>query len=175
MFKEDFCVVGNAPSELGKGSGGAIDACEQVFRFNNYRINGFEEDYGTKTTHWVTTYARDITPRPANNIVCPLPLNIDKHRKRYNFTHPDYLKDNFDNTNFIPVEIFEELKSIIPNPSTGIALLYWIRTELGHLDPDRVYGFSFFDKSQAHHYFDKNKACNHNGDIEKQLFHEMIK
>ena len=42
-------VVGNAPSEIGRKKGAEIDAHDLVIRFNNFRLKGFEDDYGSKT------------------------------------------------------------------------------------------------------------------------------
>jgi hypothetical protein len=176
MFKENYCVVGNAPSEVGKGAGEIIDACEQIFRFNNFvTSDDYQNDYGLSTTHWVTTFARDIKPKiQPYQVVCPLPLNIPKYLKRYSFTNVDTLRGHLGTAVFIPSEYFEELLTIIPNPSTGISLLFWMWKELCTLDEDRVKGFTFFDKSQKHHYFDEHKACMHKGDLEKALYHKMI-
>lgn len=176
MFKEDYCVVGNAPSEVGNGNGGGIDACVQIFRFNNFvTSDDYQNDYGLSTTHWVTTFAKDVKPRShPYQVVCPLPLNVPKYLKRYSYTNIRALRANLGTTKFIPVEYFEELLTIIPNPSTGISLLFWMWKELGTLDEDRVKGFTFFDKSQKHHYFDEHKACMHKGDLEKALYLKMI-
>lgn len=50
---KSIAVVGNGPSEVGKGSGSEIDSHDVVFRINNYAIDGYENDYGTKTDIWV--------------------------------------------------------------------------------------------------------------------------
>lgn len=50
----DIIVVGNGGSILDKNKGWAIDNYNEVVRFNNYRIVGYEADVGTKTTIWFT-------------------------------------------------------------------------------------------------------------------------
>lgn len=50
---KSVAVVGSGPYELGKNKGKEIDSHEVVIRFNDYRIEGFEHDYGTKTNIWV--------------------------------------------------------------------------------------------------------------------------
>ena len=177
MFDEqDYCVVGNAPNELGSGNGEIIDTHEFVFRFNNFKTDGFENDYGTKVTHWVTTFAKDIQPREFDGkvfLMCPLPLHHAKYLKRYNYTDVNFLKKYSHNTNFIPVDYYEELIKYVPNPSTGVAMLFWLY-KLHGLEQSRIYGFTFFDKSQKHHYFDKASACNHKGDLEQSFYDQLL-
>ncbi len=45
-------VIGNAPNLSGAKLGESIDKCDKIVRFNDFRIQGFEEDLGSKTTHW---------------------------------------------------------------------------------------------------------------------------
>lgn len=176
MFEENYCIVGNAPSEVGTKGGGFIDSCDQVIRFNNYSTSvEYQDDYGSKTTHWVTTFAKDIRPRIHQcEVVCPLPLDVPKYLTRYSYTNLRALRVHMDTTTFIPQEYFEELLESVPNPSTGIALLFWLWKDMGSLDPERVKGFTFFDKSIKHHYFDEFNQCHHKGDIEKELYQKMV-
>lgn len=46
-------VVGNGPSATSAEMGERIDGFDEVVRFNDYRIEGFEKQVGTKTTVWV--------------------------------------------------------------------------------------------------------------------------
>lgn len=45
-------LIGNGPSEVGKGLGDEIDAHDIVIRINNYVIKGHEADYGNRTDIW---------------------------------------------------------------------------------------------------------------------------
>jgi hypothetical protein len=54
-----IAVVGNAPSEIGIGRGTEIDGHDHVIRFNNYLLEGYEADYGTRTTHWASNFYPD--------------------------------------------------------------------------------------------------------------------
>lgn len=49
-------LVGNSSSALNKKLGSYIDSFENVARFNRFKVNGYEEDLGTKCTHWVLNY-----------------------------------------------------------------------------------------------------------------------
>ena len=57
---KSVAIVGNGPSEVGKKRGAEIDAHDIVIRFNNYQIDGYEEDYGSKTDIWIKTSASDV-------------------------------------------------------------------------------------------------------------------
>ena len=176
MF-ENYCIVGNAPCEMGKGEGKKIDEYQNIFRFNNFKLEGFEMDYGSRTTHWVCNFANDIQIRPFNEettILCPLPLDHKVHLDRYNSTNKYHLYANYNRIEFIPVNVFEELKKHIVNPSSGIALLYWIYKETGKLETGRIKGFSFFNTLEAHHYFDTFDKCGHDGQDELELFKMML-
>lgn len=53
----EVCIVGNGASLLGRGLGQAIDEHECVVRFNEFKIVGFEQDVGRRTSVWF--YNRD--------------------------------------------------------------------------------------------------------------------
>lgn len=172
----NYCIVGNSDSELHTNNGALIDSFDQIFRFNNFKLQKYEKDYGAYTTHWVTTFAVDVTPKKnIMSIVCPLPLNHSEYIKRYGYTNLNELEDNLLRTTFIPVEYYNELIQLIPNPSTGMCLLWWIKKENGWVDPNRVFGFDFFDENKRHHYFDEFSECYHDGNSEKLLFKQLCK
>lgn len=50
-------LIGNSSNILGKKHGSTIDNFDIVVRFNRFRIVDFEQDLGTKCTHWVLNYA----------------------------------------------------------------------------------------------------------------------
>lgn len=170
------CVVGNGPSEVDSGNGETIDNHDKIYRFNNFKLDGYEKDYGSKTTHWVTTFCSDIRHTPdriGHNMVCPLPLDEAKYLKRYSSTNQFQFHLHQEKTEFIPVDIFEELLELNKNPSTGLALLWWLN-KLGVVtDRVQVFGFSFF-KDGDHHYFGKG-VSHHNGDLESQIVDKILK
>ncbi len=55
MFAHGTCIVGNGRSVLGSGAGPAIDKFGTVIRFNDYQIDNFEQDVGSKTDLWVVS------------------------------------------------------------------------------------------------------------------------
>lgn len=57
---KSIAVVGNGPSELGKGHGAEIDGHDIVIRINNYVTKGYEPDYGRRTDVWMKCGAADV-------------------------------------------------------------------------------------------------------------------
>jgi len=49
-------IIGNAPSLIGSNLGKKIDRCSKIVRFNDFRIQGFEKDLGSRTTHWCVAH-----------------------------------------------------------------------------------------------------------------------
>jgi len=75
------CVlVGNATfnNELGQ----EIDSYEHIYRFNRFRVNGFEEYVGTRCTHWILNNALTTDGRDYYN------KNISRIKK----AHPEFIK-----------------------------------------------------------------------------------
>jgi len=71
LMDKSIVLVGNGPSLRGSKLGKKIDEFDEVIRFNNLNIIGFEEDVGKKTTIWITynpekkftKFIRDYTNR----------------------------------------------------------------------------------------------------------------
>ncbi len=53
-------VIGNASTVLKHEFGNLIDKFDEVVRFNEFQIKGFEKFIGTKTTIWVRNSALDL-------------------------------------------------------------------------------------------------------------------
>jgi len=60
LNRKSIVVVGNG--EI-KGAGKEIDLYDVVIRFNNYEIEGYEEDVGTKTIVWAHARSTDVKKR----------------------------------------------------------------------------------------------------------------
>ena len=59
-IREHVCIVGNSGSVLGKGLGAKIDEFANVVRINDWLVNKYQKDVGSKITHWVTGAGRQI-------------------------------------------------------------------------------------------------------------------
>ena len=163
-----IAVVGNGPSEIGKGLGKEIDSHDIVIRFNNYSTEGFEEDYGTKTNIWVRgSGASDVINR---EVISNYDLVIFEgdyyHLPIIPKGHPevlfDYLKQNTAMAYF-DCQTHQTLKeySGIEFPTSGLVTIwaiYLMKDAIRKLD---VYGFAFRQEIQngiATHYFNDRTA-----------------
>jgi hypothetical protein len=57
---ESICIVGNSSSLKGRGLGQRIDFFQNVCRINDWVVNGYQQDVGSKITHWVTGVGKQI-------------------------------------------------------------------------------------------------------------------
>jgi len=161
VFPKNMAIVANGPAEKDTGNGGKIDAFDNVLRMNNFHIDDeWSKDYGTKVTHWASSMFLNIEHRDfdfKNVYVCasertlekspdtPIYLTYQKNKER--------LEEYKDKLHYIPEKYMENLWRIHYNPSTGLILLYWMYRELGYIPRENLFGFSFFDAGQDHHYF----------------------
>lgn len=181
--KDSFCIVGNAPTEIGKGKGMSIDANNIVIRFNAYSTSYPEFiDYGLKTNIWVKTGAYLDVPRknlnafdlviisgynPANRNAMGVDLFID-------------LIDKKTKVCLIPNFIYEELFILLgATPSAGLAMVYWIYKIIGLIDINNIFGISFGnqEKHASEHYFTnphKVKYSSHLWDYEAVILKKCI-
>lgn len=72
-------VVGNGRSILGGGAGAAVDAFRHVLRFNDYEVDGFARDVGSRTSLWVVsdwTRAAASSARSSRRTLCSLSSRV---------------------------------------------------------------------------------------------------
>ena len=172
-----IAIVGNSGSELGAGNGAVIDARDLVIRFNNFSLDPrFVDDYGAKLDCWANSFNKDICfsgRDDALKIICGYPLDVPRYLERYRATNVAKLRAFQDRVEFVPVEIFRELESREPNPSSGLSVVYWIH-QFRPLRPDDLFGFSCFSADVPHHYFDNDRRCGHDGSNEARILAELI-
>ena len=173
------CIVGNAPTLLGKSLGETIDKNKLVIRFNSYNNDyPYSEDYGVKTDIWVRMpfhpYVRR-EPEPSLKLV----IFTGANRLYRSYTEWsgifDYISAGLPVQFFTP-NIFYELQKIIGAPPTaGLTMCYMLYKIIGPLRPEHYYGFSFTeDQSEpiAYHYSDLNakSSSRHHWDREAAFF-----
>lgn len=182
LKNKTIAIVGNGPSEVGKCNGQTIDDHDIVIRFNNYKVDGFEKDYGTRTDIWVRgSGASDVKDRDME----PFKLVIweaDYYHYPIINMHTDTIYSNsiLNTTPNIYFDYETHLKlrkeSLIEFPTTGLVTIYAILNLVGDLDKIDIYGFSFLQNKldgHASHYFNdrslqesKNRSSMHNFDEE---------
>ena len=77
--KKEILVIGSSPNLLNIENGNKIDKYKYICRFNDYKIEGFEDYVGGKTTHWITGVSKHamVKGRKINNltVLCAYNLN----------------------------------------------------------------------------------------------------
>ena len=163
-----LAIVGNAPSEIGTGNGKKIDSYDIVVRINNYVIDGYENDYGTKTDIWIRGFGGlDMKDYSLNNnylLTCmtgqyeDIPIWLEES---FNIIYRDLKKDQ-NSFCFLPQKYHKEIINEFgyEYPSTGLIIIYTLykmKKELNEtLSIDDIFGFSFKndnDNNIMEHYF----------------------
>lgn len=158
-----IAIVGNAPFENKKGE--FIDKSDVVFRFNNFKISGFENFIGSKTDVWChicdicpTGNSTDIYDSVNIDILTDNPLNVPIGK---------YFLESITKTKkefyYIPQELTIRLSNTLNAiPSSGIRLLMSLckYRETCNIHYS-IFGFSFtksnYNKNLFDHYFEIKK------------------
>ena len=150
-------LIGNAPSIIGSGKGRQINESDCVIRLNDFRINGFEDDLGTRTDYWYTSANRQAQPH----------LESVRHATTI-LTQPHALHLPDINT-FVKGRLRLDLSGrpvcylapwihigttclAYPKPSTGFRMILMLEFLLQA--KFSAMGFDFFSSNQIH-YFDE--------------------
>lgn len=178
LTNKNIAIVGNSPNLKNKNKGRDIDKFDCVIRFNNYKIDGYEQDYGSKTTIWICCQADDIQNKTLDELkkLSHIVYNVDlKHTKLREKCRNNIIKNLESNIpiSYIGSEYKKDLKGYsIEYPSSGLSGIYHINA-LQKLTRKNIFGFSFLDESTNcyEHYFAQRskrkirkflKNCHHN-------------
>ena len=165
LENKTIAIVGNGPSEIGKSKGKEIDSHDIVIRFNNYRTDGFEADYGSKTDIWARgSGGNDVIDRKQKYQLVTWEADYTHWRVLYDYLDIMYrqvkegqLIYNFD----YDCHLSLRNASGIDFPTTGLVLIWDIYQKLGSLDNVDFYGFSFCqdmpDRYATHYFNDRTK------------------
>lgn len=165
LENKTIAIVGNGPSEIGKSNGKEIDSHDIVIRFNNYRTDGFEADYGSKTNIWARgSGGNDVIDRKQKYQLVTWEADYSHWRVLYDYLDIMYrqvkggqLIYNFD----YDCHLSLRNASGIDFPTTGLVLIWDIYQKLGSLDNVDFYGFSFCqdmpDRYATHYFNDRTK------------------
>lgn len=167
--KNSLIIVGSGTSLLDKKNGNLIDSHTNVVRFNDFRIEGFEESVGTKTTVWFNVNKQDkpnsreftkIVVHSWNEDVSKCPIyNFFKGRPNVEKLSRAVINKVIDLTNGA-------------SPSTGLLAIFYF---LQYFETITITGFDWWDR-QEHHYYGVNhyRGPNHKPEIEKKLIDQLI-
>ena len=178
-----IAVVGNGPQQLGQGTGAEIEARDLVIRFNNFRLAGFEADYGKRTDIWVWGAGKGELGDEEQAILknCELMIwgpafpHFKIHRN-----YCDWLKealraggriDYFPTNDYYPYLRDKMGLPLRQCPSLGCISIYHL-LEYGRPKSVDCYGFSFLENKAARnfrHYFEEgNELGMHPHDLDKE-------
>lgn len=174
-----IAIVGNGRSLLGGGKGAEIDAADNVFRFHFYKLEGFEQDAGSRCDYWVSSFYRSgLRDGNFKGVYCPLPLNSPEWEKRdaefYDDGHDVALVRSLGpGVCCIPEDLYFWLLVNNKHPSTGLALIWWMHWTRG-LDGVKFYGFDHFANPNDAHYWESGSPCgNHLRWLERAMFNAL--
>ena len=168
-MKKTIVVVGNGGSILDQNKGRAINGYDDVVRFNNFKITGFETDVGTKTTIWFTCNCNLTKSQMKYDEVYFHSWQWDKSKVPCYAT----IKEYHPNIKTVKRKHCEELKSQIPNyPHLGFSTgLLAINILLKKYDTLDLIGFDWHNDAFQHHYGDTEPR----GDLHQpHLEHQYI-
>lgn len=174
-------LIGNSPSLLKQGHGPAIDAFDTVIRLNDFVIEGYEEDLGTKTDYWYSSANRQASPHRAS-VAHAKTVMMQPHARHF----PDIaafsrgrLGFELDPANagyLAPcVKMMSENLSY-PFPSSGFRVIQIL--EFLVQCPFTAFGFDFFSSGEMH-YFDLGETHLQVGevhaiDFERDFVNQLI-
>lgn len=182
---KSVAVVGNAPCQLGKGTGKEIDSADIVIRFNNFSTDGYKDDYGEKTDVWVWGCGAGELGKKESDLAKNVKIMMwgpdwehffvsgNYHEFLYDLLSDEKVKTTFE---FFPKENFMSLRSEIPlkfneHPALGTTAVYYL---LKYCKPKSVkyYGFSFLTndsgKGFTHYYEQGNENRPHPHDLDAE-------
>lgn len=177
-----IAVVGNSPCELGNKQGGAIDAHDEVVRFNYFELAPeYVEDYGCRlTTHGRGTGAsEDLAERSLRaerTVICTYDfIHVPRNWTRWVELHRRGVQ-----LAALPTGVHQDLqKQLLAEPSLGLAFLSWLRSIRGSLPKDSCFGFSFVDQvgpdmNTARYFGGPPPALTHRWNLESAIFERMV-
>lgn len=160
---ETIVLVGSGPSLLGSNLGAVIDAFDNVVRFNEYQTQGYEQDVGSKVTHWVRN---DLVPSDARTGQKETFLAVPSFKRWTRLKNPLAHCERR-----IPWRIQKSIRKVTGSwkkdwPSSGLLALAYF---LGHYPHIHVAGFDAMtpDEFRNYHYYGDPEYCPHPPHLER--------
>jgi len=170
-----ICIVGNAPSELGKERQSDIDGGDLVFRFNHANTDKeFQQAYGTRTDYWVISpsYALRPTNLKAQRIVVSGISPFDKPSQYWKVLAR---LDNIAYYTFPKTIWYSLVTKLAAPPSAGILCLATLTNWRSEETIIESFGFSSGAVTRQNHYADNQKRSNrHNWVAESELLGQLV-
>ena len=152
MNNNKILIIGNGESVLKNKFGANINNFDNIARINNYKINGYEDYIGSKTSIWFNGANQGLTKKAKipNNIIIFIPSIIQKKgtdlhsriKSRIGIKKKQY---KLVTKNKI---IEYEKKCNSRRLTTGTYSILWA---LENYKEVHIYGFDFFIDSKSHY------------------------
>lgn len=185
-------VVGNGPQQVGKHTGAEIDSADIVVRFNTFELDGYIDDYGSRTDVWVNACGNEYKERKYVDLArsCKyviwrcVPFGFIYEKKLMRFFRRVRMAGGM--VNVLPFcRLYEcTTKPIFGNlaPTIGCLFLWYIKT---YAKPKKIniYGFSFLDdisqsgklQTMPHFYHKRETGGTHDMSIEVDFLRDVFK
>ena len=158
---KSIAVVGNGPSEVGKGHGEEIDKHDIVIRFNEFHIEGdFAKDYGIKTDVWVNYSANKDFSKFNKDIDCKLFLwTFDSLYFRENIALFNLFSVIDKEWDYFGIDTAKEIWNkyqFYYAPTTGFYLIIYLLALRKSFENIDFYGYKFLENQDSPnlHYYD---------------------
>ena len=179
-------IVGNGRSVLGCGAGPAVNRYATVIRFNDFQIEGFESDVGSKTDLWVVSdwTAVKLFAKYPNRIIptiIAIPYKFmgkPYYHERRAEVYAELSEELRERVTFVPAEDVQRL--IEENhfgdrwPSSGLITIVYML----NLGKPRVHlhGFDFFKEIDGKiHYMEDTHKANHHAAEEERICMGLVR
>lgn len=173
-MNSEVILIGNGSSVLDRQLGKIIDSFGRVIRFNSFKLSGFEDNVGTKTTDWYNTrlfsegdfrfhiaYYRYVFHSWSWN---KRPI---KYEEMFSLVMADIKSSTNEKTT---IEMTDFLGEKYKWFSTG-AIAAW--EMLKEFDRVHLFGFDWWERTK-HHYGDGEiRGVVHKPDMEKRFFQKL--
>lgn len=184
---KNIIVIGNGTSVLKYRLGELIDSFEEVVRFNDFQIEGYEEYIGSKTTIWARSNSTRTKPRDYTRF-----KQVIVASPEWNFKNTEKYVNGKDNAICVPQDQALELQNELnlPGlrgfdgsrkargwPSTGVLVLNYLIKLHGVV---YIHGFDCFKKEDGfsrHYYNGKEKmrpTIVHKENVEREWINKKV-
>ena len=187
---KSIAIVGNGSAHLNKGLGKTIDNHDLVIRFNNFKTDGFENDYGCKTNIWVRGCAsNDLTPPKDIENIDFVVFSADYMHFKVHYDDLEYMQSLIEKgikiTNLnTATHVGIKKSSGILFPTTGLLFIWYVYMVKKSINNVSLFGFGFQSNSISihnEHYFEKrnlgeaiNRAKVHDMAIEAAFIYSLV-
>ena len=187
-MNDKILIIANGPSLLQYKFGNQIDKFKNIARINNYKIDGFNEYIGKKTSIWFNGGNQNLSiPNIIpEEIIVFIPYDLqNKNLKKIQKRTSQRLKLNKTKYNLISKDDMLKYENIsnIKRPTTGLNSILW---SISNYKKVIIHGFDFFQGGKNHYYdsfFGKKISYlksllfseKHNHYTEKKFVEKLIK